>query len=169
MKKDQRAVLAGVQRHGVLGRGGHRQFVKNIPQMTLNPWWHETQDSDSPGFSSFNYIVLCDYHKYQSIVHTCVFLCVNLLVIGHNACRAPGSSNITATRTLKCLLCGTILLTQPILKLASPKYLILFYQFSETNIYNFSFYSSRPASQHAMIKIDKSEPDLSEDQSRMSR
>lgn len=60
----------------VAGGGEDRQFVKNIPQMTLNPWWHETQDSDSPGFSSFNYMVLCDYHKYQSIVHTCVFLCV---------------------------------------------------------------------------------------------
>lgn len=136
-------MLARVQRHG--GWGG-RQFGKNIPQMTLNPWWHEIQDSHSPGFSSFNYMVLCDYDKYQSIVHTCVFPCVP-----HCSCQpachwAPDSSNITATRTLKCLLCGTILLTYPILKLASLKYFILFYQFSKTNIYNFSFYSTRPAS-----------------------
>lgn len=78
--------------------GVDRQFVKNIPQMTLNPWWHEIHESDSPGFFSFNYMVLCDYHKYQSIVHTWVFLCVplflvHLLVTGHNACRAPDSSN----------------------------------------------------------------------------
>lgn len=60
-----------------------RQFVENIPQMPWNPWLYEIQDSGSPSFSSFNYMVLCDYHKYQNI---CVPLFpAHLLVLGHNA------------------------------------------------------------------------------------
>lgn len=157
--------------------GVDRQFAKNIPQMTLNPWWHEIQNSDSPGFFPFNYMVLCDYHKSDILIHraSCTHGFSFVSHCSMSTCLSLGTmpvgllTPLTATRTLKCLLCGTILLTYTILKLASLKYFLLFYQFSKTNIYNFSFYSCRPASQHVMTKINKSELHLFEDQSRIGR